>query len=304
MRYFLAVVFALMLSAGGAFAHHSPGHGVPPGQGGGEGGGGIGGGGGGGAGGDGGAGGHAHQGQGQAQGQLQGQLQGQGQAQGQIGINKNYNDNSNSNKNYNSDFNANVNVNKAEADARASAYAKQQQSQGNTQKVIFEDSGRADVNYSGKYKVENVPGIAIGGPASGPCNGFSGGIGASWLGGSIGANTSVVDDGCEDRETARMFHLLGDTASGLELLKTSKAYTRMLERKADMKKKADAETAEKAAQAEKDIIRAKNPTSDGSWKGAYTSDAKQVQPTRIWSGNSDGQSMAFTSFPASSQNRD
>lgn len=292
MRYFLAVVFALMLSAGGAFAHHSPGHGVPPGQGGGEGGGGIGGGGGGGAGGDGGAGGHAHQ--GQAQGQLQGQLQGQGQAQGQIGINKNtnFNVNDSNNRAYGGDASA-------KAGAVAGAF-----SGGNktSQNVNFQDSGRQDanINYSGNYEVKNVPSIAIGGPASGPCNGFSGGIGASWLGGSIAANTSTVDDGCEDRETARMFHLLGDTASGLELLKTSKAYTRMQERKAEIAKKKAEVDAEKAAQTAKDVIRAKNPSSDGSWTTKdYNTKAEPVQPTRIWTGNSEGQLMSFTSFPES-----
>src|SRR5206468_6199522 len=33
------------------------------------------------------------------------------------------------------------------------------------------------VNYSGSYKLKNTPNLNIGGPASGPCNGFSGEIG-------------------------------------------------------------------------------------------------------------------------------
>jgi hypothetical protein len=143
----------------------------------------------------------------------------------------------------------------------------QQQTQGNKQNVTFEDSGRADVNYSGTYTVKSAPAIALGGPASGPCNGFSGGVAGSGIGFGFAANASTVDIGCEDRETARMFHLLGDTKTGLEILKSSGAYLRMVEKKEAPAKKAAADAAEVARVAD---IRRKNPSSDGSWTSAHT----------------------------------
>ncbi len=66
-----------------------------------------------------------------------------------------------------------------------------------------------NVNYNGSYKIKNTPDVSIGGPASGPCNGFSGGIGFSGPGFAIGANTSTVDPGCTARETARIAAMLG-----------------------------------------------------------------------------------------------
>ena len=65
------------------------------------------------------------------------------------------------------------------------------------------------VSYSGSYKVKNTPDVGIGGPASGPCNGFSAGIGVSVAGFGIGANASSVDEGCTARETARVAAMLG-----------------------------------------------------------------------------------------------
>ena len=66
-----------------------------------------------------------------------------------------------------------------------------------------------NVRYSGTQKIKNTPDASIGGPASGPCNGFSGGIGVSVPGFAIGANTSTVDPGCTARETARIAAMLG-----------------------------------------------------------------------------------------------
>jgi hypothetical protein len=66
-----------------------------------------------------------------------------------------------------------------------------------------------NVTYSGSYKLKNTPEVSIGGPASGPCNGFSGGIGFSMAGIGIGANTSTVDPGCTARETARVAAMIG-----------------------------------------------------------------------------------------------
>lgn len=65
------------------------------------------------------------------------------------------------------------------------------------------------VTYGGSYKVKNTPDVNVGGPASGPCNGFSGGIGVSMAGIGIGANASTVDEGCSARETARVAAMIG-----------------------------------------------------------------------------------------------
>ncbi len=66
-----------------------------------------------------------------------------------------------------------------------------------------------NVHYSGSQKLKNTPDVGVGGPASGPCNGFSGGVGVSVPGFAIGANASTVDKGCEARETARVAAMLG-----------------------------------------------------------------------------------------------
>jgi hypothetical protein len=66
-----------------------------------------------------------------------------------------------------------------------------------------------NVHYSGTQKIKNTPDVSVGGPASGPCNGFSGGIGVSVPGFAVGANTSTVDPGCTARETARIAAMLG-----------------------------------------------------------------------------------------------
>jgi hypothetical protein len=65
------------------------------------------------------------------------------------------------------------------------------------------------VSYSGSYKLKNTPDINVGGPASGPCNGFSGGLGFSIAGMSIGGNASTVDENCTARETARVAAMIG-----------------------------------------------------------------------------------------------
>ena len=66
-----------------------------------------------------------------------------------------------------------------------------------------------NVRYSGSQTIKNTPDVSVGGPASGPCNGFSGGVGVSVPGFAIGANASTVDKGCEARETARIAAMLG-----------------------------------------------------------------------------------------------
>jgi hypothetical protein len=66
-----------------------------------------------------------------------------------------------------------------------------------------------NIRYSGSQTIKNTPDVSVGGPASGPCNGFSGGVGVSVPGFAIGANASTVDKGCEARETARVAAMLG-----------------------------------------------------------------------------------------------
>jgi hypothetical protein len=65
------------------------------------------------------------------------------------------------------------------------------------------------VKYSGSYKLKNTPDVGIGGPASGPCNGFSASLGFSIAGLGVGGNTSTVDENCTARETARVAAMLG-----------------------------------------------------------------------------------------------
>jgi len=61
-----------------------------------------------------------------------------------------------------------------------------------------------DVRYSGTQTIKNVPGIAMSGPASGPCTGASGGLGVAGPGFGVGLNGSKVDDGCTVRENSRV----------------------------------------------------------------------------------------------------
>ena len=65
------------------------------------------------------------------------------------------------------------------------------------------------VTYKGSYKLKNTPDVSIGGPASGPCNGFSGNLGVSMAGIGVSANASTVDPGCAARETARVAAMIG-----------------------------------------------------------------------------------------------
>ncbi len=60
-----------------------------------------------------------------------------------------------------------------------------------------------NVHYSGTQTVKNVPGIAMSGPASGPCTGMSGGVGVAGPGFGVGLNGSTVDKGCTVRENTR-----------------------------------------------------------------------------------------------------
>lgn len=109
-------------------------------------------------------------------------------------------------------------------------------------------------------KLKNTPAFGMSGPASGPCNGFSGGLTGVVAGFGGGFNFSKVDEGCEDRETARMLGLLGQKDAGVELLKSSEAWQRHLARtKEQAAKKAEAPAPVQASTAPQ-VVAAANPT--------------------------------------------
>lgn len=78
-------------------------------------------------------------------------------------------------------------------------------SSSSTNRVINEGAttNNQNVHYSGTQTVKNVPGIAMSGPASGPCTGASGGVGVAGPGFGVGLNGAKVDDGCTVRENTR-----------------------------------------------------------------------------------------------------
>ena len=63
---------------------------------------------------------------------------------------------------------------------------------------------QANIHYSGTQTINNVPGIAMSGPASGPCTGNSGGLGLAGPGWGVGLNGSAVMADCRLRENARV----------------------------------------------------------------------------------------------------
>jgi len=89
--------------------------------------------------------------------------------------------------------------------------------------------------------------VNIGGPASGPCNGFSGGLGVSGPGFSVGANTSTVDKGCEMRETARVAAMLGRMDVANAVLENIAIVQDALKARTSREKKGEQPTAAAAA---------------------------------------------------------
>lgn len=87
------------------------------------------------------------------------------------------------------------------------------------------------LTYGGSYKVKNTADVNLGGPASGPCNGFSGGASASIPGLALGANASTVDKGCERREMIRVALMAGRTDIANDLLEDDPMVLEMKERK-------------------------------------------------------------------------
>ena len=77
-----------------------------------------------------------------------------------------------------------------------------------TENVNVHNSGstttKSEVHYSGSQTVKNVPGIAMSGPASGPCTGVSGGLGLAGPGWGVGLNGAKVDPSCVLRENIRV----------------------------------------------------------------------------------------------------
>lgn len=110
-----------------------------------------------------------------------------------------------------------VNVNSASAKG-GSAYAKGgtavsgAYSGGNAQTVTVTDSGK--MHYSGSYEVKNVPNPpdVIANPTA-PCR-VSIGVAGSGVGFGFGVGSSVLDEGCDSREDARLLYNMGmpDTA--------------------------------------------------------------------------------------------
>jgi hypothetical protein len=87
-------------------------------------------------------------------------------------------------------------------------------SSGGTHDVIEQS-----VRYSGTQTVKNVPGIAMSGPASGPCTGASGGVGVAGPGFGVGLNGAKVDDGCTVRENTRVLGQLFQSLDSADPLK-------------------------------------------------------------------------------------
>lgn len=74
----------------------------------------------------------------------------------------------------------------------------------------------SNVNYhhSGSQTVKNVPGIAMSGPASGPCTGVSGGLGLAGPGWGVGLNGASVEPSCVVRENVRVIGMAMQSLDG------------------------------------------------------------------------------------------
>jgi hypothetical protein len=71
-----------------------------------------------------------------------------------------------------------------------------------------------NVHYSGSQKIKNVPGIAMSGPASGPCTGASGGLGLAGPGWGVGLNGAKVEPTCVVRENVRVIGMAMQSLDG------------------------------------------------------------------------------------------
>ena len=84
----------------------------------------------------------------------------------------------------------------------------------------YTNTDNTNIHYSGTQTIKNVPGIAMSGPASGPCTGASGGLGVAGPGFGVGLNGAKVDDGCTVRENTR---ILGQLYQSLDSANPAKA---------------------------------------------------------------------------------
>jgi len=87
-----------------------------------------------------------------------------------------------------------------------------------TGKIENVQSGTAttnsNVHYSGSQTLKNVPGIAMSGPASGPCTGVSGGLGIAGPGWGLGLNGAAVEPSCVVRENVRVIGMAMQSLDG------------------------------------------------------------------------------------------
>lgn len=96
----------------------------------------------------------------------------------------------------------------------------------NEQVVNFNSPGT--VAYSGEYKLRST-GVApdmIASPTA-PCR-IGVGISGGWVGGALGIGSSVLDEGCELRENARLLNNLGKQAAAVALLCNDEKVSKVL----------------------------------------------------------------------------
>lgn len=130
------------------------------------------------------------------------------------------------------------------ADSNSTSLSSAKGINANQQGVTFNSPGTVD--YSGTYTVKSAVPLAIGGPASGPCNGFSAGLGVTVPGFGIVGNMSKVDEGCEERETARIAALMGRMDIANTIIEQTDVYQRALKRKEEKAAAAKQQPAKKA----------------------------------------------------------
>lgn len=139
---------------------------------------------------------------------------------------------------------------RAKAAAGAAALSGSQSGASNQTTFTSPANTTQRIEHAGGYDLKTVPNIAIGGPASGPCNGFSAGLGVSVMGAAVMGNMSKVDEGCEERETARIAALMGRMDIANLIIENTEVYQRALKRKQDaaaQPRKAEAPQAQKVA---------------------------------------------------------
>jgi hypothetical protein len=85
-----------------------------------------------------------------------------------------------------------------------------------TLRTIQSGSVTTNVNshISGTQTIKNVPGIAMSGPASGPCTGASGGLGLAGPGWGLGLNGAKVEPTCVVRENVRVIGMAMQSLDG------------------------------------------------------------------------------------------